>query len=249
MAGQVDLVVNVFERTYRDVLTLGWWPHLTNSIGYPFTKRVALINNTDDPADAARLADQLVAADEIDEWHYVADHVDAALATVGLSLRDLEPLAHFSDCALVALALPAGSPFMAYWDADVTLDQPCDWITPSLAMMASEATVIVANPSWDDAEAVAEASHTVGDFVVGYGFSDTTFLCERARVLALPWRGPMAPASYRYPLAHVAAIFEQRLDSAMRRTRLQRATYLPARTSHHGTVGTQYPHAGFTSRV
>ena len=248
MAESVDLVVNVFERTYRTVLTPGWFPGLTASMPYPFAKRVALINNTVDPNHAHDMAQHLISINEIDEMHFVADHLEAALNKTGLSRSDLEPLQHFSDCALVALNLPHGSPYLLYWDADVTLATACDWVTPSLQML-TRADVVVANPAWDVEEALAEAAYTQGDYAIGYGFSDTVFLCKREKVATLRLGAPMVPASYRYPLAHIKPIFEQRVDSAMRRARLHRATYLLARTTHHGDVGTQYPYAGRLSEV
>lgn len=238
--GQVDLVVNVFERTYRDVLTPRWWEELAESTGYPFTRRVALINNTRDPDHARTLAEQLVTAGSIDECHFVADRIEAALDKVGLAQADLGPVPHYSDCAFVALALP-GSDHVVYWDADLTLRSPCDWVTPSLELMGSDPRIVAANPCWDQEEARREAFEERGQFAIGYGFSDWAFLAHRPTFLGQSWKGLMAPASYRYPLAHVAPVFEQRVDSWMRRNRLLRATFLPATMSSGTTSGTHYP--------
>ena len=107
----------------------------------------------------------------------------------------------------------------------------------------------VANPSWGDgAEAQAEACYVLDDFVLGYGFSDTAFLFRRSQWARQNYRR-VVPASWRYPLAHVGPVFEQRVDSWMRRGRLLRATYLPAQTIHQGAVGTAYPRLSRRQRL
>ena len=237
---QVDLVVNVFERTYRRVLAPGWFPRLTDDNGYGFARRVVLVNNTEDPVDAARLANDLIARKEIDEWHFVADRIGSALEMVGLRPRDLHPLPHYSDCALTALCLD-GAEFVVYWDADVHLVTPCDWVTPSLDLLHTEPQVVVANPCWDGDEARSAAFSVKGDFALGYGFSDWAWLARRSTFREQNWSAPAAPASYRYPLSHITPVFEQRVDTWMRYGRFHRATYLPATAAHDGPVGTMYP--------
>lgn len=198
-------------------------------------------------ADAVVRATHLVESGEITEFVRVDERLPAALAAVGLRPRDLGVLPHFTDCALVAIHLE-GSDLLVYWDVDVKLSQPIDWVTPSVELMRSHRRVVVANPSWDAVEARAESTHEVGDFVLGYGFSDHAFLCRRSRFTHRGYRR-VVPASWRYPLAHVVPVFEQRVDSWMRRERLLRATYLPASIEHRGPVGTQYPTATIRQRL
>lgn len=238
-APSVDLVVNVFERTYREVLVPGWFDDIARLNEHTFVRRVVLLNNVDDSRDALARAEVLLASGELTHCYSVATELPRALARVGLRERDLQPLPHFSDCALVAVALD-GSDFVVYWDADVRLRRSVDWVTPSIDLMARYQRVVVANPSWDAAEAVNESSHVTGDFVIGYGFSDLVFLFRRSDFAPQNYRRSV-PASWRYPLAHVVPVFEQRVDSWMRRERLLRATYLPATIEHRGPVGTAYP--------
>ena len=105
-----------------------------------------------------------------------------------------------------------------------------------------------ANPSWDSFETRAQSAHELEDFVLGYGFSDWAFLCRRSRFTHQGYRRAV-PASWRYPLAHVVPVFEQRVDSWMRRERLLRATYLPASIEHKGPVGTRYPTSAVRQRL
>lgn len=240
MVQPVDFVVNVYERTYRDVLTPGWFHRTKQPLSFPFARTVVLINNTKDPDDARRRARGLIATGEIDEAHFVSDHLDAALSRVGLRQADLEPVPHFSDCAFVALAL-AGNPWLVYWDADLVQIRGGDWVTPSLKLLENDPHIAVANPAWHHHLPQAEAFTTSADFALGYGFSDQVFLCRRDTFLSQRWSGPMMPASYRYPLAPVAPVFEQRVDSWMRRTQKLRATYLLAQVEHKAPQGGNYP--------
>lgn len=148
MSQPVDLVVNVYERTYRDALTPGWFPRLADSRRFPFAKRVVLINTTDSPQHALGLAHRLIADGEISEARRVSDHLDQALVRTGLWARDLRRVPHFSDCALAAQVLP-GSDHLMYWDADVTLSRSHDWVSPSPSLLTHRADVAVANPCWD----------------------------------------------------------------------------------------------------
>ena len=50
-------------------------------------------------------------------------------------------------------------------------------------------------------------------------------------------------ASLRYPLSHVAAVFEQRVDAYMRANRRLRATYTGATYEHPKSEGTSHPPA------
>src|SRR5947199_2539777 len=99
----VDLVVNTFERTYRDALTPGFFERLEKQNERRFAHKLVLINNVEDVDDALARARALVDRGEIDGFELVAEHLDRALEVTGLTGGALEPLLHYSDCALVAV--------------------------------------------------------------------------------------------------------------------------------------------------
>jgi hypothetical protein len=245
----VDFVVNCYERTYRDVLTPGLVSGLAASQRFTFAAVTVLINNVDDRDDAKALAEELLSADPgVTRVEFVADHLAYALACTGLNRRRMRRLPHFSDCCLVATSL-VGPEWLCYWDADATLQEPCDWVTPTLEYMAAHADVAVGNPNnWHSGLAEREALSIDGNMAIGYGFSDVAFLATRTR-LCQPIYRKIAPSSWRYPLAHVEPIFEQRVDAWMRRTGGLRATYLPSVVTHPTTVGANYPDPRFRERI
>lgn len=241
---EVDFVVNCYERTYRDVLGAGYVRRLAGRQGFPFASVTVLVNNVRDRADAERLA----ASCDVDRVVFVADALPAALARTRFPRRHLRRLPHFTDCCLAAATL-AGPEWFCYWDAEADLREPHDWISPTLSFMQTNPQVGVGNPNtWLEGLAVREALRIDGDIAVGYGFSDVAFLARRSD-LGSPIYGKVAPASWRYPLAHVEPIFEQQVDAWMRRTGRQRATYLPATVTHPDEVGGNYPAAGLRERI
>lgn len=239
-AGEVDLVVNCYERTYREVLAPGTFARIYQHNRFRFARRSALINNVDDPDDAARRARVLIASGELDAFFFVADHLDRALATCGLHRRELGKVPYFTDWALAAVVLP-GPEWIVHWDAELRLVRPCDWITPSIALMEDDRRVLLANPSWgNDPDLRRHTCEQAGEFALGYGFSDQVFLARRSD-LARPIYGQRTMARLRYPVAHLGYIFEARLDSYMRRNGRLRATYTPATWVHRSTMGVEYP--------
>ncbi|MGA2320223.1 MAG: hypothetical protein ABSG95_05715 [Solirubrobacteraceae bacterium] len=251
----VDLVINTFERTYRRALEPGALAGVQSANRHPFARRIILINNVDDPSDAARRAQRLLDDGGIDGFHFVADHLDDALEKAGLRRRELEPLLHYSDAPLVAATLP-GSPWLLYWDPEARLLEPMDWITPALELMKRDTRVMVANPSWELPDAndrragvEREAIESGAGFALGHGFSDQVFLASRAD-LAAPIYRQRCIARISYPGAHKAHVFEARVAAHMRHHGRLRATSLTATYAIDAPSGrSSYPPTGVVETV
>lgn len=252
-APSVSLITNCYEVTYRKVLCAEYWARIAEDLQRPVSRRVALINNVADRNVVTRLAEDLLRSGTIDEYHYVSDHLDRALAAVGLSRVDLGRIPHYTDCAIVALHLCA-TDFLLYWDADVRMLEPHDWVTPSIERLASQPDALVANPLWSPdrfpmSKIRAENFSEDADFFTGYGFSDQVFLVRKDD-LYKPIYNFTHPLSLRYTLSHIAPIFEQRVDSYMRRTHKTRLTYKHAGYSHPKMLeGASYPCMQLKERV
>lgn len=240
----VDFVMNCYERTYRQVLSTGFIADEMSKHGsFSFDQVTVMINNVDEPGDAVDLAKSCGA----DRYLIVSDCLGDAVSRTKYPARGLRSLKHYSDCILTAVCAP-GPDWMVYWDAEATLRDPVDWISPSIEFMRADPRIVVSNPeSWLQL-AEREAQARIESFAVGYGFSDHAVLARRSE-LARPIYRSWAPASWRYPLAPWEAVFEQRLDAFMRRHGRLRATYLPATYEHFGAVGQGYPEPTIRSRA
>lgn len=245
---QVDLVVNCFERTYRSVLGSGFFDAVEHDNRFRFARRVALINNIADPARARRLAEQRLNAGELDEVHWVADRLPVALRQTGLTIRDLGAGALHSIPSLVAVTLE-GAPWLVYWDAEITLVQPADWIGPALGAMERDARILVAAPRWRSPKLEHEVVELDGEFELCFGFSDHVYLARRAELGGSVY-SKRCLARRRYPLAHRGYTFEARLDAHMRHRNRLRALHRSIAYVHdEETAGRSYPKLSRGDRI
>jgi hypothetical protein len=230
----VDFVINVFERTYRQLTEPGVFAALARSHCFPFARRVVLVNNVADRSDARARVDRLLDAGDIDEAHFVSELLDRALDICSLRRSDIEPLLHFCDAPLAAITL-SGSEWLLYWDAEASLDTHTDWVTAACSQLLGDRRLLVANPSWerggeDGARpgVEREAREMVGrEFAIGHGFSDQVFLARRAD-LAGPIYTHRCIGTVVHPRAHKGMTFEARVNAYMRHNGLLRATHLGA---------------------
>ena len=239
---EVDFIINTYEATYGSVLSSGYIRRITTDNLFRFRKVVVIINNVADRPTVTSRAKALVDAGEIDSYVFVSDHIEDALRMAGLHKQDLGSIPYYSDWAFVSLFLPGVAPWICHWDADARLREPCDWISPALDLMSNDDKIAVANPNWSQPTLERETLYVKGDFSVGYGFSDQVFLL-RTSEFARPIYRYFAPASLRYPMAHISPIFEQRVDAYMRSERRLRATHRTAQYIHVNE-GSSYPKTG-----
>ncbi len=240
MDNDVDLVINVFERTLRSTLAPGTISAIVNSNRHDFRRKIILINNVNDRAEASVLGKTLVDTGEIDNFYFVGDMLETALSELGLSHDEINPFPHYTDWALVSVVLPDSSPFLCHWDAEVQLAEPADWISPSIEIMKNDSRVAVANPNWRKGGLEEATIFEVGPFAIGYGFSDQLYLIRVEEFRKAIYQF-YAFASLRGPLSHITTIFEQRVDSYMRCNRRLRATYRMATYYHPDNEGHFYP--------
>jgi hypothetical protein len=240
----VDLCVNCYERTYRDVLSPGFFAALAAEHDRRFARRTVIVNNVDDRAGVETLAHGLQEQGELDAWFFVEDLIGDALSRTGLARRDLARAPYFTDWGLVLVTAP-GPDWLVHCDPEVHMREPCDWVAPSIALMDGDSRVMVANPRWHiagvgDQTLARETLETAGDFALGLGFSDQLFLCRRSELAAHIYR-QRCVASRRYPMANVSLSFEGRIDAWMRHHERLRATYLRATYAHPDEIGAGYP--------
>lgn len=229
----VELVINVFERSYRRALEPARIAEIRSSNVRPLDRFVVLISNVQDRLDAVARAERLLAEGHIDAFHMVADHLERALEVSGLGRADIESLLHYSDYLYVAATLP-GSPWLLYWDPEASLVEPVDWITPALELMRKDRRVMIANPSWELPDATGRRSGVEREtievrdgFALGPGVSDQVFLATRAS-LAAPIYRQRCIGRIVHPAAHRGHVWEARLGAYMRHHGRLRASSLAA---------------------
>ena len=100
----VDLLVCMYERTYRKVLVPGFFSSIEEQNRRKFTNIIAIINNVDSREEATALAEKLLASGEINRYIFVSDHIDQALKKTGLTHADRGIVANYTNWALAGIA-------------------------------------------------------------------------------------------------------------------------------------------------
>lgn len=228
----VDLTVNTYERTYRDVLARGFFPRIVDQNRYPFAGAYAVINNVDDPMDAEARAKALVASGELRGYAFVADVLERGLRAARLPRRALGTRPYFLDYGL-AMAVVGTSPYILGWDAEVDLEEPADWVSQGVELLEKRADVFSCAPRWPARDYDTLECESIGSerpWRFGWGFSDQVWLVRRRELASPIWRR-IAPAAWARNASHPLT-FEARMESYQRAARRFRATHEMVRYRH-----------------
>jgi hypothetical protein len=232
-AVDVDIVINMYERTYRTVLSPGYFHGVQAQNAVTFRGMYAVINNVNDPADAHKRAEHLVQLGELSGYAFVSDRIADAKQTTGVTSRMLRQHPYFLDFGIV-MAVTGQAPWILGWDAEVVLERAADWISPAIELMMARRDVFSASPRWPTRHHDTLDDETVeldGQWALNWGFSDQVFLVRRTD-LAAPIYRRWAPAAYARHADHPWT-FEARLEAHQRASRRLRATHTTVRYSHH----------------
>jgi hypothetical protein len=221
----VGLVVNCYERTWRQVLAPGYFPAVVSQNRFAFDEVVALVNNVDDRDAATERAQALVDAGEITSFAFVADHLGAALETAGLSRRALRRRPYLLDYG-ITMPHVVSTQWLLGWDAEAHLLEATDWVTPSIGLMQEDARVFHTSLSWPalphEPGAIGEAVERKGPWSLNYGFSDQLFLLRRHELMRPIYRSFAPAAAVRH--APHPYTFEYRVEAHQRATGRMRAS-------------------------
>lgn len=231
--GDCTLVVNTFERSFRDVLNAHFFDGVEAQNLGRFSSIVVLLNNIEARDEANFLARALLASNRVDDVRWVEDELSMALSAVQLNIDELDPCRHYSDCCIVA-PFVVHTRYLLYWDVDITLRAPARWVDEGIALLESDSSIMVVSPTPHRRE-MRQFARRVENVELTYGFSDQVFLA-RTDDLRQPVYGERCIASLRFPLSHVVATAEQRLDAWMRNHGRYRALIRNATYVHEGVT-------------
>lgn len=235
VAADVDLLVNCYERTYRDVTRRGFFDEIDSQVGGRFTARYLLINNVEDQSDAEERALGLQRSGEITAFAFVSDLLADALAVTQVPPRALRRAGYLLDYGLVMSVLGA-SPYLVGWDAECRLEAHYDWVSPGIDLLATTPRVFSVNPDWPtrgetESTMRMESFANEGAYFINYGFCDQMFLVRRAE-LAAPIYTRVSPCVLAMR-AESPRTFEARVESYQRATARVRATDSRVRYTHN----------------
>ena len=225
MSKSVDLVLNCYEKTYKKLLRQEYINSIVVQNSFEFTNVIVIVSNVDDRGVLEEILSNLQSSNTITKYYFVDDYLNETLKKLGISMESLGKIKHYSTWAFV-MAEVVKSEFFVHWDTDISLSQSVDWITPSIKLFDKVSNLFITNPNWDNQEdqVKAESCESDDDFYYGYGISDQLFMGKSG-----DFKGSIYNEkhiySLRYPMSHIAPIYEMRIDSYMRNHKKIRATY------------------------
>lgn len=214
---------NIWEGDWRFILSGNYLSELISRCKTDFQSREVIVNNVNDRSKIQKLLEEKVDQDIIDTFYFVEDFIDEVLDHFDLTKDAFEDAYYVSTSELVGIYL-CKTKFLLYFKGDSHLYQnSSNWIAEGIQLLNEHKDILVANPTWNSKfeEAKSESFDEIGNFHLGYGFSDQCFLVRtedfRQRIY-----NETHPSSKRYPRGNP---FEAMVNSYMRNHELKRITH------------------------
>ena len=240
MVRTVAFEIKCYERDWQFVAKESYLRSVISNCRHSFDHRVLYLNNFTDYGPVTQAAEQLVAADVIDEYCVVEDHATSALKAFGITRDSLTTGYYFSIAELVGIHR-CQTDFLLHFSGDSQMESGApNWITGAIQVMQLRPDVLVANPVWGrhHRQARREAFAEDANWYYSYGFSDQCYLLKTTSMQKMGIFSEQHPDSERYPV-YGGELFEKRVDSYMRNHKLLRITSKNASYVHknHTKIG------------
>ncbi len=213
----VTLSVNIFERTYKNILKKKFFSDIEESVNFRFDEIHVIVNNVSDRNFIKKKLDKLKYIKTITEYYFVDDYIDRALESLGLSIKVLgpSPYCYYSNHLYVAIYL-TNTKFLFHYDPDIKITKKGNFIKDSIIMLNNMNNILGAAPmSWKfipEKESLAEDNK----FYYYYTFGDPIFFIEQAKFRQDIYQYKSLAAFARHPCSHIWPIFEERVDAYCR---------------------------------
>lgn len=231
---RLTLETKVWEKDWRRLILLEECKHTFERILTPCHRRL-LINNVEDPKAVAVYAERLIAKGILDEVVIVDSHLEAALTHFKLSKESLGIGYPYSSAELVGI-YTCETEYLVHLAGDCQMLHYSNWCEDGMNTLAENNDIAVVNPIWngDVLGVQKEATQRLGNYCVGYGFSDQCYLVQMKDLLNADLT-LSHPDSKGFPV-YGGQLFEKRVDGWMRTMRRLRATDLTATYVHGGQL-------------
>jgi hypothetical protein len=198
---------------------------------YPFDRVVLFINNVRDHVKVAKYAQKLLDNGTISDVIHVSEWAEEALDSLGCSPDGFAGGYYYSVAEMVGVYL-CRTDYLLHFSSDSIMANGHEWIGPAIQRMEENATILVANPTWNYKfhRAKEESFDEDDNFYIGNGFSDQCYLIAPARFRQRIYNEKNEISHRLYP-QYGGESFEKRVDAYMRnhgylRITSKKASYL-----------------------
>lgn len=215
-----------YENDWQFLLQTPYLDEMIKRCNITFTHKQLIINNVKDIKKVCSFADRKVKQGIIDAYYIAADYEKNVLEFFHIDKESFGRGYYYSIAELVGIYL-SQTKYHLHFSSDARMEKKIstNWINEAISLMKQNPEFVVANPTWNHKykEALNESITEIGDFYIGYGFSDQCYLVKND-LFRTPIYNEHNIISNRYP-AYGGELFEKRVDSYMRNHNLKRLTH------------------------
>lgn len=220
----VTFEIKVYENDWEYLLKGDYLAKIISRCNYNFKKKILFINNVKDVNLVKGFADKKIEEGVLDRYYVVDDFSNETLNYFDIKKESFNGGYYYSISELVSIYL-CETDYLLHFSSDSYLEESqINWIDEAIGIFQEREDIIVANPTWNFAygEAKKESISEIGNFYLGYGFSDQCYLI-RTEVFKKKIYNERNSESERYP-KYGGELFEKRVDSYMRNHKKYRIT-------------------------
>ena len=223
---EITFETKCYENDWEYLLKTNYLNRMIHNCNFDFIFKHIIINNVKQRDVVGYYAQKKVKEKTIDAYYFVDDYIENALYYFDINKESFGNGYYYSSAELVGLYVTK-SKYILHFSSDSFLPgkDRSDWILEACNIFEKEPNIVVANPTWgfqfDVARKEAEGN-MIGNFNLGYGFSDQCYLVRTEDFRAKIYNFKHS-ASERYP-KYGGELFEKRVDSYMRVNGKQRIT-------------------------
>lgn len=244
MDNKVSFFTICYEGDWKSILIEKRLNQLIRSCNFSFDFRGLIINNVSNRALVESYAQKAVDENIIDGYFFAEDTVNEIFEEFNLTRKSFKLDGYdgywYSLGPLTAI-FQCKTQFLLYFTGDCLMEQNTDpiWISEAKTKL-KEGQILVANPLWNynNGEVKQESIAEDEDWFYGYGFTDQCFLVESSRFKADIYNHYHV-SSEAYPI-YGGNLFERRVNSFMRKSKLQRITHKQAVFIHEKLLDEGY---------
>lgn len=216
--GKVTLSVNIFERTYKNILKKNFFNAIEKSVNFRFDEVHVIVNNVSNRKLISSLLDKLINQKLITSYYFVEDYIDDALDCFNLSKEFLgpKPYCYYSNHLYVAIYLTK-TEFLFHYDPDIIMMKSGNFIKDSIDIMSKDKNIFVTMPI-PEKFVPNETDFLINENFYYYFifFSDPIFFINTNDFCCDIYRYKTVGSFLRHSLSYIFPIFEERVESYMR---------------------------------
>jgi len=220
----ITFETKVYENDWKYILLGDYLNKMINNCGFQFEERVLFINNVKNINEVVKYAQRKIDDGIIDCFYIVEEYADKALEFFAIKKESFERGYYYSIAELVSIYL-CKTEYLLHFSSDSFIrEKETNWIKNAIEIFKERKDIIVANPTWNYnyKDANEESLFELGNFYVGYGFSDQCYLLKTKEFKNKIYNEKNT-ISERYP-NYGGELFEKRVDSFMRNHGFYRIT-------------------------